>query len=216
MSSYYATDFLREFHVALIFGSVDTPVMWGLNNWPEFIASVEPLVNAARGPAASEGCYALPSNKRLKLVNFKSRDWRDIREVYGIFGIWNLSAPSDAACARQKRTPDVYAAVSNHKEVMMADLRFNPLITLAIGAEMADSAALLDTAVQRIATLTSAVMVAKKVRTWGVPTETGYSNGISETSWLISGLAGRNPSAEILSEKWDDVVVYSGSFGRGA
>lgn len=207
MPSFYAQDFLREFHLALIVGNIGASVLWEPNRWPEFIACLEPLVGAARGPAASSGCYARQSAKRLELVNFKSRNWREVVGIQGTFTNWGLLAPSDATCVRQKRTPDVYAFVSNLSLLVMNDLRFNPAITLAIGVDVLDSPALMDAAVERIASLTSAVMVAKKVRTWGLPTEIGYNSGIGETSWFVGGLSGRQPSAEILSEKWDQVSI---------
>ena len=141
------------------------------------------------------------------MVNYKNREWTTLPPTDGMFALWSVLSPSDPICVREKQCPDFYAAVVNERDIRMADLHFNPAITLAVAADIPGGAELFETAIRKTEQLCSAVMVARRVRPWGLETDHGYNRGISETSWFSGSLAGRNPDAGILEESWDDVIA---------
>ena len=207
MPSFYARDFLRPFRLALILGNPKNAPTWEQPQWSKFAATIDPLVEAVgHVPISVEGCYGVrEAPGKYKLSNFRSKNWRKVPPVGDLFGSWSLLAPSDASCSRNQLSPDLFISVANELGTMMVDLRFNPAITIAIGANLAESKSVFERAVAATADLESAVLVATTIRTWGLQSETGYNRAISEVNWFTTGLAGREPNESILDEKWDEV-----------
>jgi hypothetical protein len=211
MSAFYAEDFDREFCLGLIIGGpLDSQPLWLSDRWSEWINSLERLIDSARGAAAVEGCVIRnwdgpPSMKNF--VGFSSKEWRQPPPNDGVFGSWALLAPSNEKCARERRCPDVYAAMSNLRKARQSIAKAHACVVLAIGADLPVADQLLDDVMLNIAASIPAMMTAKTRRPWGFATGVGYNKGISEAQWLNGGLLSHELTPGVLSEKWEHVEI---------
>ena len=207
MSAFYAEDFDRQFHLALILASFEAPSLWKPDRWPDLANSLEQLVIAARGEPMAEWAYTERFGNKFRFVECTSRRWRDSPSSQGVFEIWNLLAPTNRVCAREQRCPDLYVSISNLLALPNSRGRFSASVLLAFGADLPFAEALLDAATERLASSVSASMIARTRRSWGFPNETGYNGGISETQWLVGSLLDREPGGDILRENWEKIVI---------
>jgi len=172
---------------------------------------MSPLISWSDAAVQAQTCIgARRSKSGYKLTTVRSQDWRETPRAGDLFCSWSLLSPPDAACARDQRSPDVYVNLSNRRGVSMVDIRFGPVVTLAIAADIPGGAERMDAAVHAVAELTSALMIARTLRSWGVQTENGYTDGIAETDWFRAGLAGRDADDSILEGNWNEVVLVPG------
>jgi hypothetical protein len=205
MSAFYASDFEREFHLRLILGRIDAVPLNQPDQWRQLIATLEPLANVARNEPSAEGGVEESVGLKKNFVRLKSKHWRDAPPAHPTLAVWNLYAPSNRTCAREQRSPDVFVSIQDEQS-LCARARVSVSLLIATACDLPGSEALIEAAGRQISADLPAIMVAKKVRPWGFPSETGYRCGISENQWLKGSLLDRPPSKNLLVEEWEEII----------
>src|SRR5262249_19118656 len=213
-----------DYDTIVVLGDPKAQPLWNWPVWQRLLPALNPLMQAARGKAAVRSDQFLPN--RSGTVKFGRIGWKESDHQKWTHGSpknkedsksWSFMsvevwAPAWTVCERENRAPDVFLSVSDESLLgCQRELAFNPVVVLAVVAELAErEAALLSTAVSTLCQLTSPKLAGYRRRPWGISLgSVGFTNSIQDLA--ASGLFkpgsrhGRDVGFHLFSEEWKPV-----------
>jgi hypothetical protein len=190
----------REFDTYVVLGSPHKPNLWAWTTWPAIAETLTPLVGVARAQAAVRTTQFEPDGRNT--VRFGRIGWNNAGHQKWVHGSpmngessrdWRfldaeMWAPAWTTCERDRLAPELFFAVRNERFHGERELKFNPVVLLAIAADLGPE--IEQRAAGAVRSLTAhldAVLTVRQRRPWGKRIgDRYYTNAINDL--LVSGL----------------------------
>jgi hypothetical protein len=189
------TFFSSDYEVFLLLAAPAAPPLWEAAQWTPFSASLDGLIQQARGKAAVRSHQYNPKGKpipfgRLGWDGKSHAKWTHTPETTEArFMSLEAWAPAWTLCEKDNLAPDLFLALANESLLGLAGkrLQFGQRLVCAIASDMGpDAAATLRQSLAQLATQQDAVVFAHTRRQWGRAAYGGFTGAIQDM--LISGL----------------------------
>ena len=213
-----------EFDTYVFLGDPAMPPLWRWSAWQQVAPAMDPVIQAARGPASVRSTQNLP--QRAGTVKFGRIGWKEADHqkwthesprTLAESSTWEFLnaevwAPAWTQCEREHWAPDVFLSISNEAIVARA-VSFNPVVVFAVATDLAQrNGASLAGAISRLAELLAPKLSGFVQRPWGRSVRNvGFTNAIQDLH--ISGLfkpgdRHKKPVAlDMLSGTWQPLIV---------